>query len=326
MEEEGLISCFRESSFIFYMGLLATTWVTYYIISGVMNMSLYFGPNRTDFKKYAGNGYALITGGAGGIGKACAENFAEMGIDLYLMDYNGDMLKNTVLELNQKFPNIDIKSKTIDLTSLLVEKDYEILAEELSKMEIGILFNNAGIAEYKVLKFLTNTHKEITMINAINATVPTLLCHAVLPQMIKRKRGLVMIMSSASAITPTSLLPVYGASKIYALQLSRSLQNQFPYRFSGVRFHAFHPQFIKTPMTEGKLKIQNRYIFPESSDWIIHALKTVGNSSGMSVGFFWHEFLVWLQVNALPFLQLIFANDKGGMKFDQNEILASKTD
>ena len=48
----------------------------------------------------------------------------------------------------------------------------------------------------KALKFLTNTHKEITSINAINAVVPTLLCHAVLPQMIERKRGLVLIMSS----------------------------------------------------------------------------------------------------------------------------------
>ena len=89
------------------------------------------------------------------------------------------------------------RSKTIDLTTLLNEKDYSILAEELSKIEIGILFNNAGIAEYKVLKFLTNTHKEITSINAINAVVPTLLCHAVLPQMIERKSGLVLIMSSA---------------------------------------------------------------------------------------------------------------------------------
>ena len=46
------------------------------------------------------------------------------------------------------FPD-QFRSKTIDLTSLLVEKDYKILAEELSKIEIGILFNNAGIAEYK---------------------------------------------------------------------------------------------------------------------------------------------------------------------------------
>jgi len=326
MEDQGLFSCLRESSFIFYMGILGTTWLIYYIISGVMNMSLYFGPNRTDFKKYAGDGYALITGGAGGIGKACAEKFAEMGINLYLMDFNDQLLKNTVSELQKKWPNINIKSKTVDLTSLLVEKEYKAMAEELSKIEIGILFNNAGIAEYKALKFLTNTHKEITSINAINAVVPTLLCHAVLPQMIERKRGLVLIMSSASAITPQPLIPVYGATKIYALQLSRSLQNQFPYRFSGVRFHAFHPQFIRTPMTEGKLNIQSRYIFPEVSDWIVHALKTVGKSSGMSVGFFWHEFLVWLQVYAIPLLQFIFSNDKGGMKFEQNEIIPNKTD
>ena len=52
------------------------------------------------------------------------------------------------------------------------------------------------LKQTKVLKFLTNTHKEITSINAINATVPTLLCHAVLPQMIERRRGLVLIMSS----------------------------------------------------------------------------------------------------------------------------------
>ena len=80
-------------------------------------------------------------------------------------------------------------------------------------------------------------------------------------------------------------------------------------------------------MTEGKLKIQSRYIFPEASDWIIHALKTVGKSSGMSVGFFWHEFLVWMQVNALPLLTTIFANDKGmnQMSIPYDDDLDSRT-
>ena len=44
-----------------------------------------------------------------------------------------------------------LRSKTVDLTNLLVEKEYKAMAEELSKIEIGILFNNAGIAEYKGL-------------------------------------------------------------------------------------------------------------------------------------------------------------------------------
>ena len=41
------------------------------------------------------------------------------------------------------------------------------------------------------------------------------------------------------------------------IQLSQSLQDAYPVHESGVTFHAFHPQFIRTPMTrvldEGKL-------------------------------------------------------------------------
>ena len=50
----------------------------------------------------------------------------------------------------------------MDLTKLLNEAEYEKMKKELSEMEIGILFNNAGIAEYKALKFCENTHKKIT--------------------------------------------------------------------------------------------------------------------------------------------------------------------
>lgn len=39
-------------------------------------------------------------------------------------------------------------------------------------MKIGILFNCAGIAEYNVFMFNNNTHKQLTMLNDINATVP----------------------------------------------------------------------------------------------------------------------------------------------------------
>ena len=50
----------------------------------------------------------------------------------------------------------------MDLTTLKDQKLFESLAEELNKLKIGILFNNAGIAEYKLLRFTENTHKEIT--------------------------------------------------------------------------------------------------------------------------------------------------------------------
>ena len=54
---------------------------------------------------------ALITGGAGGIGKQTAIEFAKLGIDLYLMDYNGTMLDKTVKEIKTAYPRIQVKSK-----------------------------------------------------------------------------------------------------------------------------------------------------------------------------------------------------------------------
>ena len=136
-------------------------------------------PAKADFVKFADGGYALITGGAGGIGKATAIEFAKRGIDLYLMDFNGTLLEKTVNEIKKQFPKVDVKSKQIDLTTILDEKVYNGLCAELNKLKIGILFNNAGIAEYKVFRFNDNTHKELTALNNINATVPLLLYRAV---------------------------------------------------------------------------------------------------------------------------------------------------
>ena len=68
---------------------------------------------------------------------------------------------------------------------------------------------------------------EIVALNDINATVGVLLYRAILPQMVERKNVLMLVMSSASAMTPQAPLPVYGATKSYLLQLSRSLQVQW---------------------------------------------------------------------------------------------------
>ena len=112
-------------------------------------MVVYLFPPKTDFVKYADGGYAMITGGAGGIGKSFADQFGKLGINLFLVDFNDSLLKTTKQELETKYPNILIKSKTIDLTELTEEKKYEAFRRELQSMKIGILFNCAG----KGLKF-----------------------------------------------------------------------------------------------------------------------------------------------------------------------------
>ena len=144
-------------------------------------MLVYFSPPKADFVKYADGGYAMITGGAGGIGKSFADQFGKLGINLYLVDFNESLLKATKKELESKYPNIlvkkgftldddrfniieredplnshldifmfyhrkwnSFKSKTIDLTELTDEKKYDAFRKEIQAMKIGILFNCAG--------------------------------------------------------------------------------------------------------------------------------------------------------------------------------------
>ena len=68
--------------------------------------------------------YALITGGAEGIGKACAHQMALRGIDIFLIDYNEKLLTKTVEQFKRDFPKITVKSKVLDLTLLHDEKQF----------------------------------------------------------------------------------------------------------------------------------------------------------------------------------------------------------
>ena len=118
----------------------------------------------------------------------------------------------------------------------------------------------------------------------INATVPTLVAHAVLPGMISRRCGLMLTMSSGSAITPIGQLPVYGSTKRFVMHLSESLQKQFPEALSGVKFHAFYPHFIQTGMTRDLIHAKSRLLFPTAEEWVERAFRTIRLSSGGSTG------------------------------------------
>ena len=87
-------------------------------------------------------------------------------------------------------------------------------------------------------------------------------------------------MGSASGMHPCSILPVYGATKSFLLQLSRSLSNAYPTSESGIVFHTLHPYFVRTPMTEDGptkakdlIKFGQKYIFLTPEEWVESALK-----------------------------------------------------
>ena len=49
-------------------------------------------------------------------------------------------------------------------------------------------------------------------------------------------------------------------------------------------------------MTKGKVNVKNSLMYPNTDEWAQSALKTVNSHYGHSCGWFWHEALIWGQI------------------------------
>jgi 17beta-estradiol 17-dehydrogenase / very-long-chain 3-oxoacyl-CoA reductase len=93
---------------------------------------------------------------------------------------------------------------------------YHAIEKELYGMEIGVLINNVGMSYPHPEYFLElpdrdKIYSHIIKCNISSVTNMTLM---ILPQMVERKKGVVVNVSSTTAIIPSPLLTVYGASKV----------------------------------------------------------------------------------------------------------------
>ncbi len=94
---------------------------------------------------------ALITGSAGGIGKAIAKKFADEGACVILSDNNGDRLKEAKEEFNKQYGNDAFAAGVLDVTkSDTIQQTLEIAA--LTFGGIDIIVNNAGLSISKPLE------------------------------------------------------------------------------------------------------------------------------------------------------------------------------
>jgi len=88
---------------------------------------------------------ALITGSAGGIGKAIAKKFAEEGACIMINDINEERMKGAVEEFQKQFGKDIVASAMLDVTKEeTIEKTFETIA--LAFGGVDIIVNNAGIS------------------------------------------------------------------------------------------------------------------------------------------------------------------------------------
>jgi uncharacterized protein len=164
------------------------------------------------------NQYVLITGASSGIGYEMAKTFANNGYNLILVARRVE----SMLELVPKFPNVDIKIISKDLTQ---EHSCRELFDEVQSMDVDILVNNAGFGDTGEFQTL-ELSKQLNMID-LNIKALTELTHSFGSRMVKRGKGRIMNVASVVAFMPGPKMATYFASKAYVLSFSQALSQEW---------------------------------------------------------------------------------------------------
>jgi short-subunit dehydrogenase len=193
---------------------------------------------RPDFKQRYGK-WALISGGAEGIGAGYAERLAALQMPLVLLDIQADRLEETAAKLRSAH-GVEVRTVTVDLADAVA---LNAAIDGIADLEIGLLVANAGIGA--VGRWL-EVPLEVKMKQiAINCTSTLILAHRLTPAMAQRRQGGVIIMASGSADMGASFIVTYAATKAFDRVFAEGLWAELsPY---GIDVTTVMPGAVNTP-------------------------------------------------------------------------------
>jgi len=189
---------------------------------------------------------ALVSGGASGIGLACAHEFAARGAHVIIADLNADAARDAATAVGGEPWVVDL-SDTRSLDDLTLDVD--------------ILVNNAGIQRVAPIpEFDPDTFR---LLLRLMLESPFLLIRAALPAMYERGWGRIVNISSAHGLRASAFKSAYvsakhgleGLSKVTALEGA-------PH---GVTSNCINPAYVRTPLVEKQIADQAKvHGIPES--------------------------------------------------------------
>lgn len=186
---------------------------------------------------------AVVTGGGKGIGRAVVERLAAMGMRVLAVGRDRQALDAVVEQAPGRA--WQLSAAVCDVTD---EAAVEALFADAGPVDV--LVPNAGIAESAPLKrtSLEDWNRHL----AVNATGVFLCLRAVLPGMVARGRGRVVVVASVAGLRGGAYISAYTASKHAAVGLVRAAAAEVA--GSGVTVNAVCPAYVRTGMTERTLE------------------------------------------------------------------------
>ncbi len=192
---------------------------------------------------------AIITGAGTGIGKSAAIQFAEQGATVVLVGRRSGLLEQTAAEID-----------SIGGTTLIHPTDLEhgdaaaaVVDATIKKFgRVDILVNNAGhSSRVRSIKYVDP--EEWESVFKVNVEGVYRITQAAVNDMIKRKEGTVITVSSMAALTPGLIGGApYSAAKAASLTMMRGMNSEL--RAEGIRACAIIPAEVDTPILENRPK------------------------------------------------------------------------
>jgi len=189
---------------------------------------------------------AIITGSSRGIGQAIAEEMADHGAKVVISSRTIDDCAAVAAGINAKHTGAALAVAS----SLSSKESLQNLVDEARKAfgKVDVLVCNAASnPHYGPMATITDEQLRKTLDN--NIVSQHWLIQMVVPEMIERKSGSIVIVSSIAGLRGTPILGAYGIIKAADIQMTKNLARE--YGPHNVRINSIAPGLVKTDFARG---------------------------------------------------------------------------